>query len=98
MNSVKGKGRTGWMGVGQTVDDEMFDHAISDDWSDETAELQQLRLALIQAGRAAVPRHDPARLDRVFRRIMARLAEEERDGVPASRLDTPSGVTAKMFG
>jgi len=70
------------------------------DWEDESPEGQQLRLALIQAGRAAMPRQDPARLERVFRRIMAQLQEEneKRDGVPVRRIDSPSGVTAKMFG
>jgi hypothetical protein len=69
-----------------------------EDWADETPESEQLRRALIESGRAAMPRHDPARLDRVFRRIMAQLEQERRDGVPSPRLDSPSGVTAKIFG
>jgi len=106
MSSVKGK-------VGKRVSDELRGKQDemsnvetarnwSEDWSDETVESAQLRQLLIQAGRAAMPRHDPARLDRVFRRILSRLAEEDargaRKGVPVARLESPSGVTAKLFG
>jgi len=99
MSSVKGN-------VGQQVagkvGDDVSDDQTMEDWADETAESAQLCRALIEAGRAAMPRHDPARLDRVFRRILSRLAEEdgrgERQAIPAPRLDSPSGVTAKLFG
>jgi chorismate mutase len=80
----------------ETMEDTV--HETMEDWADESPESEQLRRALIESGRAAMPRHDPARLERVFRRIMAQLEEEQRDGVPAPRLDSPSGVTAKMFG
>ena len=69
-----------------------------EDWADDSPESEQLRRALIESGRAAMPRHDPARLERVFRRIMAQLEAERRDGIPAPRLDSPSGATAKIFG
>ena len=100
MNSVKGNVVPG--DGGQMVGDEMFKQETMqeamEDWADETPESEQLRRALIEAGRAAMPRHDPARLERVFRRIMAQLAADERGAVPAPRLDSPSGATAKMFG
>lgn len=102
MNSVKGQAARGRRGDGQMVGKGTFDeetmHEGMEDWGDETPESQQLRRALIAAGRAAMPRHDPARMERVLRRIMARLAEEEREGVPGRRIESPSGVTAKMFG
>ena len=69
-----------------------------EDWADETPESEQLRRALIESGRAAIPRHDPARQERVFRRIKAQLEQERRDGVPSPRLESPSSVTAKIFG
>ena len=98
MNSVKGQEVPGRRGGGQMVSDEMFDHETMEDWADATPESEQLRRALIEAGRAAMPRHDPTRMERVFRRIMAQLEEEEREGIPVPRIDSPSGVTAKMFG
>ena len=69
-----------------------------EEWSDETPDSQQLRRALIEAGRAAMPRPDPDRLDRVFRRIIAELERGERNGIPVARIETPSSVTAKNFG
>ena len=59
MNAVKGNG--GQRAAGKGGDD-MFDDETVDDWAEETVESAQLRRALIEAGRAAMPRHDPARL------------------------------------
>jgi hypothetical protein len=114
MKSVKGQGTRGRPEEGQIACNQMFRQQTGrapmqdirqetmgetmEDWANETPESEQLRHALIESGRAAMPRHDPARLERVFRRIMAQLEEERRDGVPAPRLDSPSGVTAKTFG
>lgn len=92
MNSVKGQGGSGRQAAGQIVGDERSDREGPDDWAEETPESRQLRQALIEAGRAAMPKHDPARLDRVFRRIVAQLEQEEREGIPVPRLDSPSGL------
>lgn len=102
MSLVKGYGKAGRRVCGQTVRDRALHRAPTDestrDWADETPESEQLRRALIEAGRAAMPHHDPARLERVFRRIVAQLEKQERDGIPGPRIDSPSGVTAKIFG
>jgi hypothetical protein len=114
MKSVKGQGMLGpgqqeqrdRRGAGQLVGREMLRaetierprHDTVEDWADETPESEQLRRALIEAGRAAMPRHDPARLERVFRRIVTQLEQEERKGIPVHRIESPSGVTAKIFG
>jgi len=114
MKSVKGQGMPGPRqheqgnrgGAGQMVGGEMLGaetiqqprHETMEDWAAETPESEQLRRALIEAGRAAMPRHDPARLERVFRRIVTQLEQEERKGIPVHRIESPSGVTAKIFG
>lgn len=96
MNLVKGNVRRRGAGVkGAGV---VAEGSREDDWGEEPIESLQLRRALIAAGRAAMPRQDPALRERVFRRIMERLEAEKRQGVPVRRLDRPSGVTAKMFG
>jgi len=106
MKSVKGQGMTGRRGDGQTAGDEPSGREPGqatgadtiEDWADETPESARLRRVLIEAGRAAMPRHDPARLERVFHRIVTQLEREERQGIPAHRIRSPSGVTAKIFG
>lgn len=98
MNSVKGRPAFGRRGYGQMARHKMCEPVTMADWDDETEESELLRRALIEAGRTAIPRQDPARLERVFRRILAQLEREGRDGIPAPRLETPSGVTAKTFG
>jgi hypothetical protein len=114
MKSVKGQGMAGprpggqraRCAAGQTVGGQMLGaeprqrarHEAVEDWAQESPESEQLRRALIEAGRAFMPRHDPARLERVFRRIVTQLEQEERKGIPVHRIESPSGVTAKIFG
>lgn len=72
--------------------------------SDEVSEdIDTARLcrALIEAGKMFKPL-DRAQMDVVFQRIVARLHEDEKRGIPVARIETPSGLaharTAKLSG
>ena len=78
--------------------------AAIDQASDEvTGDIDTARLcrALIEAGKTFQPL-DRAQMDVVFQRIVARLHEDEKRGIPVARIETPSGLaharTAKLSG